>query len=70
VGGRHVDALVVRVSPRAVDGKATAAVLVAVAAAFGVHRRDVTLMSGARSRRKVVEVRGGRSARLQQLIDA
>ena len=70
VGGSHGDALVVRVAPRAVDGKATAAVLSAVAAAFGVHRRDVTLISGATSRRKGVEVRGGRVSQLQQLTEA
>ncbi len=70
VGGSHGDALVVRVAPRAVDGKATAAALSAVAAAFGVRSRDVTLISGATSRRKLVEVRGGRSEQLQQLIEA
>lgn len=56
VGGRHGDALVVAVSPRAVDGKATEAALRAVADAFGVRRRDVTLVTGATSRDKVVEV--------------
>lgn len=56
VGGRHQDAIVVAVSPRAVDGKATEAALRAVAAAFGVRRRDVTLVTGATSRDKVVEI--------------
>jgi hypothetical protein len=56
VGGQHGDALVVAVSPRAVDGKATEAALRAVADAFGVRRRDVTLVSGAASRDKVVEI--------------
>jgi uncharacterized protein YggU (UPF0235/DUF167 family) len=56
VGGRHGDALVVAVSPRAVDGKATEAALRAVADAFGVRRRDVTLVTGATSRDKVVEI--------------
>ncbi|MCL2584735.1 MAG: DUF167 domain-containing protein [Streptosporangiales bacterium] len=55
-GGRHGDALVVAVSPRAVDGKATEAALKAVADAFGVRRRDVALVTGATSRDKVVEV--------------
>jgi len=48
--------LAVAVSARAVDGAATAAVLQAVADAFGVRRRDVTLLSGATSRTKVLDV--------------
>lgn len=58
VGGRHGDALVVAVTARAVDGKATEAALRAVAGAFDVRRRDVTLVAGARSRDKVVEIDG------------
>jgi len=48
----------VAVAARAVDGKATEAALRAVAAAFGVRRRDVTLVTGATSRDKVVEIDG------------
>ena len=48
----------VAVTARAVDGKATEAALRAVADAFGVKRRDVTLVTGATSRDKVVEVDG------------
>lgn len=56
VGGRHGDGLVVAVSARAVDGKATEAALRAVADAFGVRRRDVSLVTGETSRDKVVEI--------------
>lgn len=58
VGGRWGDeeVLGVSVAARAVDGAATAAVFDAVAAAFGVQARDVTLVSGRRSRTKVLEV--------------
>lgn len=56
VGGSHDGALVVRVTEPAVDGKATEAALAAVAAALGVRRRDVTLVSGATSRTKVLDV--------------
>jgi uncharacterized protein YggU (UPF0235/DUF167 family) len=58
VGGSYGDsgALVVAVMERAVDGKATAAVLRAVAAALGVPRSAVTLRSGAASRDKVLVV--------------
>jgi uncharacterized protein YggU (UPF0235/DUF167 family) len=68
VGGEHDGALVVRVSARAVDGQATAAALAAVAAAFGVRRRAVTLVAGASSRTKIVEVAGADPAVLDRLL--
>ena len=68
VGGGHDGALVVRVSARAVEGRATEAALTAVAEAFGVRRRAVTLVSGAASRTKVVEVSGGEQAVLDRLL--
>lgn len=58
VGGRHGDALVVAVTARAMDGKATEAALRAVAGAFAVRRREVTLLSGATSRDKVIDIDG------------
>jgi uncharacterized protein (TIGR00251 family) len=58
VGGRHGDALVVAVTARAVDGKATEAALRALADAFEVKRRDVALVSGATSRDKIVDIDG------------
>lgn len=48
----------VSVTARATDGKATEAALRAVAEAFGVRRRDVSLVTGATSRDKVVEIDG------------
>jgi uncharacterized protein len=68
VGGEHDGALVVRVSARAVDGQATAAALAAVAAAFGVPRRAVTLVAGASSRTKIVDVVGADPAVLDRLL--
>jgi uncharacterized protein YggU (UPF0235/DUF167 family) len=56
VGGLHDGALVVRVSERAVDGRATAAALAALASALGLRPRQVTLVSGKTSRTKVVEL--------------
>ncbi|WP_199424662.1 DUF167 domain-containing protein [Actinotalea solisilvae] len=56
VGGEHAGRLVVAVAARAVDGAATEAALAAVAGAFGVRRRAVTLVSGATARDKVVAV--------------
>jgi len=56
VGGLHGDRLVVAVTARAVDGAATAAALEALADALGVRVRQVSLVSGATSRDKLVDV--------------
>jgi len=56
VGGRYGERLVVAVTARAVDGAATQAALTAVADALGVRPRHVTLVTGATSRDKVVDV--------------
>jgi uncharacterized protein YggU (UPF0235/DUF167 family) len=58
VGGSYGDdaRLVVAVSARAVDGKATKATLDAVADALGIRPRAVTLVSGATARDKVLEI--------------
>jgi uncharacterized protein YggU (UPF0235/DUF167 family) len=68
VGGEHGGALVVRVSARATGGQATAAALAAVAAAFGVPRSAVTLVAGAASRTKIVDVAGADQAVMDQLL--
>jgi uncharacterized protein YggU (UPF0235/DUF167 family) len=70
VGGQFDGALVVRVSARAVDGKATEAALAAVAGAFGVRRGAVRLVSGAASRSKVVEIDAGSQWVLDALLAA
>jgi uncharacterized protein YggU (UPF0235/DUF167 family) len=68
VGGDHAGALVVRVSARAVQGKATEAALAEVAAAFGVRRSAVTLVSGATSRTKIVDISAGDPGMLADLL--
>jgi uncharacterized protein len=68
VGGERDGALVVRVQQRAVEGHATAAALTAVAAAFGVRPRAVTLVSGAANRMKIVDVIGADPAALGRLL--
>jgi uncharacterized protein len=68
VGGEYAGALVVRVAARAADGKATEAALAAVAAAFGVRRDGVTLVTGASSRTKIVDVADGDPAVLAGLL--
>ena len=56
VGGEHDGALVVRVAAPADAGRATRAALVAVADALAVRRGSVTLVRGATSRRKLIEI--------------
>ncbi|MGO8869846.1 MAG: DUF167 domain-containing protein [Acidimicrobiales bacterium] len=59
VGGTHDGALVVRVVEPADAGRATAAALAAIARAVGLPRSAVTLVQGATSRRKVVDIDAG-----------
>ena len=70
VGGEHDGALVVRVSARAVDGKATEAALAAVAGSFGVHRSTVRLVSGASNRTKIIDIDAGDPRILAALLAA
>lgn len=72
VGGCYGDGqLVVAVSAPPVEGAANAAVVDAVARAFGVRRADVTLVGGQTGRSKVLELKGDPGAlghRLQELL--
>lgn len=52
----HGDALRIRVAAPAREDKANAALLVFLADAFGVPRKNVTLIRGARGRRKTVRI--------------
>jgi hypothetical protein len=66
----HAGALLVAVSARAVDGKATEAAPAAVADAFGVRRSAVRLVSGAASRTKIVDIDAGDPHVLAALLAA
>jgi uncharacterized protein len=68
VGGNHDGALLVRVRERAVDGRATEAALTAVADALAVPRRSVTLLTGATSRTKVLDVPDADPATVARLL--
>ena len=59
VAGPYGDALKVRLAAPPVDGKANAELLRFIADQFGVPLRDVTLVRGDSSRRKVVRIRCG-----------
>jgi hypothetical protein len=56
VGGTYDGCLVVRVTQPAEGGKATSAALQAVASALSLPRGSVSLVRGATSRRKLIEV--------------
>ena len=58
VAGLHGDALKVRVAAPALEDRANEALVEFLAKRFGVARRDVTLVSGAKSREKRFEIRG------------
>jgi uncharacterized protein (TIGR00251 family) len=69
--GPRGPALVVAVRARAVEGAANAAVVAALAAAFGLRRGDVEIVAGARGRDKIVALRGDQgelAARFAQLL--
>jgi uncharacterized protein YggU (UPF0235/DUF167 family) len=56
VGGTHAGMLVVRVVEPPSQGRATAAALSAIADALSVSRRDVALVRGASTRRKLIDI--------------
>jgi uncharacterized protein (TIGR00251 family) len=72
VGGRYGTGepavLTVSVRAPAADGRANDAVVAAMAEAFGVQRGSVSILRGARSRTKVVEVAGGDAHVLEALL--
>jgi uncharacterized protein (TIGR00251 family) len=68
VGPAVGDRLRVSVTAPPVDGKANAAVVDAVAAAFGVRRADVTITRGETGRRKTVRIAGATLAALARLV--
>ncbi|MEW5788263.1 MAG: DUF167 domain-containing protein [Pseudomonadota bacterium] len=54
LAGTHGDALKVRVQARAVEGAANDALLVFLAEALGLARKEVRILRGEKSRRKAV----------------
>jgi len=61
---------VVAVQAPAVDGRATEGAFKALAKAFKVPVRELTLVSGTTSRSKLVEITGDHHDRLQELLDS
>ncbi len=67
VGGMTGDRLRVAVSAPPVDGAANAAVIQALADAFGVPRRAIEILRGETGRRKTVRITGGSAETLERL---
>jgi uncharacterized protein (TIGR00251 family) len=58
VAGLHGESVKVRLAAPAQEDRANEALVAFMAERFGVPRREVTLVSGARSRDKRLEIRG------------
>jgi hypothetical protein len=58
VAGLHGDRLKIRIAAPALDGRANDALLVFVAERLGLPRRNVSLISGGRSRDKLIAIAG------------
>jgi len=63
------DRLRVAVTAPPVDGEANAAVIEAIAEAFGVRRAAVTIVHGERGRRKTLAIEGVTRVALDALLD-
>ena len=68
VAGRHGSDLKIRVAAPPVDQAANEALLAFVAQKLGVRQRDVRLIAGATSRRKVLEIDGITDEQIQALL--
>jgi len=68
VGGRVGERLRVAVTAPPVDGAANEAVIEALAEAFGVRPRDVTIMRGQTGRKKTVSIAGADAGMLTRLL--
>jgi uncharacterized protein (TIGR00251 family) len=69
IAGVHGDALKVRLSAPPVDGAANEALVDFLGERFAVPRRAITIVSGAQSRAKIVEVEGLTVADARRLLN-
>jgi uncharacterized protein (TIGR00251 family) len=70
VAGIRGEALLVRIAAAPVDGAANDTLIAFLADTFDCPRRDVTLVSGHRSRSKRVTIRGVTQAQVAARLDA
>lgn len=69
IAGRHGPYLKIRIASPPVDQAANEELLRFLAERLGVHRRDVRLIAGPTSRRKVIEIEGLSTERITTLLD-
>jgi uncharacterized protein (TIGR00251 family) len=69
ITGVHGEALKVRLTAPPVDGAANAELAIFLAETFGIPRASITIVSGTRSRTKVVELLGVTEERVRQLVE-
>jgi hypothetical protein len=67
--GLHGDALKVRLTAPPVEGAANRALVELLASTFGIPVRAVTIVAGASSRTKVVELDGVTEERVSRLME-
>lgn len=67
ISGLHGDSVKIRISAPPIEGRANAALVKFLASAFGVARRDVTIISGELGRDKRVRIHA--PARLPEGLD-
>jgi uncharacterized protein (TIGR00251 family) len=70
LAGTRDDDLLVRLGAAPVEGAANAELVAVLAAAFGIARRDVAIVSGERSRQKRVRLHGVDAAAAALVIAA
>ena len=68
IAGRHGSDLKIRVAAPPIDQAANEALLAFVAQRLGVRQRHVRVISGATSRRKVLEIEGITAEQIQVLL--
>ncbi len=68
IAGRYGSDIKIRVAAPPVDHAANEALLAFVAERLGVRQRDVRLIAGATSRRKVLEIHGITAEQIQTLL--
>ena len=69
IAGVHGDALKIRLSAPPVDGAANDALVIFLTERFALPRHAVTIISGAQSRRKTVELIGISAAELRRMLN-
>ena len=69
IAGVHGDALKIRLTSPPVDGAANEALVIFLTERFALPRNAITIISGAQSRAKVVEITGISAADLRRLLN-